>query len=97
MSEDIKTNKQNLSGDPPTEESSKKKKADIVYRIYKKESHKDNRCILVGIKEDQLLGFNKGEIITVSNEQIKIIGCKVDAEGNIISIPYRWLGVKEDE
>jgi hypothetical protein len=94
MSEETKIDSKDLQGDTPVKEKSKKEKTDIVYRLYKKESHKDNKCILVGIEEKQLLDFNKGEIITVSNEQIKIIGCKIDAEGNITSIPYRWLGAE---
>jgi hypothetical protein len=94
MNEDIKMDEKNFNGDPSLKKDSKKKKADVVYRLYKKESHKDNKCILVGITEQELAQFNKGEIITVSNEQIKIIGCKVDDEGNITHLPYRWLGVE---
>jgi len=94
MNEDIKMDEKNPDGNTSVKEKSKKKKADVLYRIYKKESHKDNRCILVGVDEIELAQFNSGEIITVSNEQIKIIGCKVDDEGNITSIPYRWLGVE---
>lgn len=94
MSEELKNNSENLQGDTPIKEKSKKKEAGIVYRIYKKESHKDNKCILVGIEEKQLAEFNDNKVITVSNEQIKIIGVRLDEDGNILYIPYRWLGVE---
>lgn len=96
MNEDEKTNEQNMQGDPPAKKDSKKKEAGNVYRLYKKESHKDNKCLLTGIEGEVLNAFNRGEVITVSNEQIKIIGCEVNASGDIIRIPYRWLGVKEN-
>ena len=94
MDEDKKNNEQNMQGNPPAEKKSEKKKTDSVYRLYKKESHKDNKCILKGIDAEVLNSFNKGEIITVSNEQIKIIGCEVNAAGEITRVPYRWLGVE---
>jgi hypothetical protein len=95
MNEKTKTDSKDLQGDTPVKENPKKKEAGNVYRLYKKESHKDNKCILVGIEEKQLLEFNKGEVITVSNEQIKIIGCEVNEAGEITRIPYRWLGVEK--
>jgi len=94
MDEDIKMDEKNPDRDTSVKEKPKKKKADVLYRLYKKESHKDNKCILTGITEQELAQFNSGEIITVSNEQIKIIGCKVDDEDNITYLPYRWLGVE---
>ena len=94
MDEDNKIDETNMPGNPPAKEKSKKKEAGKLFRIFKKDSHKDNKCILKGIEPAVLSEFNKGEVITISNEQIKIIGCKLDAEGNITSIPYRWLGVE---
>ena len=82
VGEPDKNTQKDIKGDTLPEEGRKEKKAGKVYSIYKKESHKDNRCVIEGIDVETFLDFNLGKTINITIEQLKIIGAELDADGN---------------
>jgi len=94
MSETGKNTKQTPKENPQVEERGEEKKDVDFITVFKRDSHKDNQCILDGINTERLVDFNSGNPISISNNEAQIIGIKFNEKGEVIRIPYRWLGVQ---
>ena len=56
-----------------------------MIKIKRKDSYADNRIIAVGMDLGRSIAINKGEIIEVTEEELKVIG------------QHRWLEIIKEE
>lgn len=92
MSETDKNKEQNLKDTSPPKKREEKKKDIQSVTVRKKESHRDNNCILRGIDLGRAIDFNKMNPISVSIEELKINGAKFNDEGEIGLHPLSLAG-----
>lgn len=91
MSDTDKNNKKDIKETSSLEERGKAK--ENSFKLSKKQSYKDNNCLITGIDLGRVIDFNKGLPISISRTELEIQGAKFNEAGELIYIPYRWMEV----